>query len=87
MPSVQGLRESRTEEGSPHVVGIHVEWGVVDGQALEVEGPRGSAAGRRFGVVGLRGGGQEREEIAAGKRWRRKVLNSLGVPFFNRSKV
>ena len=28
-----------------------------------------------------------REEIAAGKRWRGKVLNSLGVPFFTRSKV
>ena len=24
--SVQGLRENRTEEGTPHVVGVHVEW-------------------------------------------------------------
>ena len=31
--------------------------------------------------------GQEREESAAGKRWRRKVLNSFRVPFFIRSKV
>ena len=31
------------------------------------------------------GWGQERKEIAAGKRWRPKALNSLGVPFFIRS--
>ena len=55
MPSVEGLRENRTEEGTPH----SMWWGW----------------------------GQEREEIAAGKRWRQKVLRSLGVPFFIRSKV
>ena len=48
-----------------------------------MEGQRASAGGRRFGVVGLRGGGQEREEIAAGKRWRRKVLNCLGALLFS----
>ena len=25
MPFVQGLRENRTEEGTPYVVGVHVE--------------------------------------------------------------
>ena len=47
MSSVEGLRENRTEEGAPHVVGVHVEWGVVEsrrerrdcsGQVLEAEG-------------------------------------------------
>ena len=33
MPSVQGLRENRTEEGAPHVVEVHAEWGVVEGMA------------------------------------------------------
>ena len=58
--SVQGLpaRENRTEEGTPHVVKVHVEWGVLEGR---------------------------REEIAAGKRWRRKVLNSFAVPSSIRS--
>ena len=46
MPSVEGLRENRTEEGTPYVVGDHVDWGVRAGerrdcsrQALEAEGP------------------------------------------------
>ena len=46
MPSVEGLRDSRTEEGIPYVVGVHVDWGVragerrdCSGQALEAEGP------------------------------------------------
>ena len=29
MLSVQSLRENQTEEGAPHVVGVHVEWKVV----------------------------------------------------------
>ena len=40
MPSVEGLRENRTDEG------VHVDWGVgagerrdCSGQALEAEGP------------------------------------------------
>ena len=32
MPFVQGLRENRTEECTPYVVGVHVEWGVVEGR-------------------------------------------------------
>ena len=43
MPSVEGLRENRTEEGTPYVVGLG----------------------------------------AGGKRWRQKVLNSLGVSVFH----
>ena len=46
MPAVEGLRENRTEEGTPYVVGDHVDWGVRAGerrdcsrQALEAEGP------------------------------------------------
>ena len=48
MPSVEGLREKRIEEGTPFVVGM--EWGLLkagksgerrdcSGQALEAEGP------------------------------------------------
>ena len=27
MSSVEGLRENRTEEGTPYAVGVHVDWG------------------------------------------------------------
>ena len=43
MRSVQGLRENRTEEGTPHVVGVHVEWGVVEEKRLQ----RASVGGGR----------------------------------------
>ena len=33
---VQGLRGNRTEEGTPHVVGVHVESGVVEGTREEM---------------------------------------------------
>ena len=45
------------------------------------------AGGRRFGVVGLRGGGQEREEIAPGKPWRQKVFELLRGALFSPWKV
>ena len=32
MPFVEGLRETRTEEGTPYSVGVHVDWGVVGGR-------------------------------------------------------
>ena len=46
MLSVEGLRESRTEEGTPYAVGVH-DWGLLragerrdcSGQALETESP------------------------------------------------
>ena len=40
MPFVQGLRENRTEEGTPHVVGVHVERKVVDGRQQASGGGR-----------------------------------------------
>ena len=93
MPSVEGLRENRTEEATPYVAGVHVDWGVRAGEkrlqlaSVEVEGQRASAGGRRFGVVGLRGGGQDREEIAAGKRGRREGFELLRGALFLRGKV
>ena len=44
MLSVEGLREKRTEEGSPYVVAVHVDWGIRAGereklQRVEAEGP------------------------------------------------
>ena len=92
MPAVEVLRENRTEEGTPYVVGVHVfGLGVVGGrrekrlQLASVGGGRSASKRWRQTIwscwVGLRGGGQEREEIAAGKRWRRKVLNCLAVLF------
>ena len=47
MPFVQGLRENRTEEGTPYVVGVHVEWGVVEGRR-EKRLQRASVGDRRF---------------------------------------
>ena len=90
MPSVEGLRENRTEEATPYVAGVHVDWGVRAGEkrlqlaSVEVEGQRASAGGRRFGVVGLRGERQEREEIAAGQALEAEGFELLRGALFSR---
>ena len=44
--SVEGLRENRSEEGTPYAVGVHVDWGVVEGRREKRLQPASVGGGR-----------------------------------------
>ena len=64
---VEGRREKRVHDLLRACERTELKRARREGLQLAMEGQRGSAGGRRFGVVGLRGERQEREEIAAGQ--------------------